>query len=212
VGIATLVAVTATMLGAVFSSPASAEGRPDAPVPPPTELEVSGPFTATGTLGSECGIFRQVVDGDGVWSGLGASTFELEWCLHDPPDGVNYPVSDGYFTVTSADGTLSGTVTGYIQAGGMPPSQVGFPFRLTLTITDGTDSYESATGSLVLDGAFSYGASYAWGTVAGTVTIPPGMPPSVDSCKQGGWREYVDDAGHGFVNQGGCIAFVLTSA
>jgi hypothetical protein len=35
-------------------------------------------------------------------------------------------------------------------------------------------------------------------------------PPltSTDQCKDGGWRDFTDDAGHPFKNQGACIAFL----
>lgn len=94
----------------------------------------------------------------------------------------------------------------------MPPPEKGFPFRLELTVTGGTDPFSTAAGSLVLDGALSYGAVSAWGTISGTVMIPPGPPTSVDDCRHGGWRHHVDHRCRPFHPQGHCIAWVLHHA
>lgn len=198
---------------AVLQGPAATahEGHGHGPGhgPQPEVLTVSGPLTARAQLLSGCGVFRQVIDGEGGWSGLDASTLHVDFCLGSPPDDVHYPVLSGTFTITSADGTLTGDVSGDVQAGGMPPPEDGFPFRLELTVTAGTDRLASATGTLVLNGAFSYGAVSARGTISGTVTIPPGPPTSVDDCRRGGWRRHVDDHGRPFRSKRHCIAYVL---
>jgi hypothetical protein len=65
------------------------------------------------------------------------------------------------------------------------------------------------------------------GIVPGTTGCPPGSSPSAlplvsgdlvvhdalpltskDQCKDGGWRDFTDDEGRPFANQGQCIAFV----
>jgi hypothetical protein len=65
------------------------------------------------------------------------------------------------------------------------------------------------------------------GLVPGATGCPPGSSPSAlplvsgdlvvhdalpltakDQCKDGGWRDFTDDEGHPFANQGECVAFV----
>lgn len=132
----------------------------------------------------------------------------LDFCLEPPAGGGLYPISSGPFTVTSPSGTLTGTVGGYVEAGGMPDPAVGFPLHIVLTVTGGTGAYAGAAGELTLDGAFGYGATPVWGTVSGTITLPPPTPNSVAECRHGGWRHVVDDEGRPFRSQGACIAWV----
>jgi hypothetical protein len=210
-----LVAMIAIALG---TSPAWAGGAGGAgghpPGPRPQVLRVTGSFTASGQLLSDCGEFHQIVDGGGGWSGLGDSTFELDFCIaNTPTTEPGWPVLDGgTFTVTTADGTLSGALTGWVDATGTPPPGGGipteFPAHLVLTITAGTGRFSAATGTLVLDGIFGPAAATFAGTVSGRVTIPPSTPQSVRDCRRGGWRHVVDDRGRPFRSQGHCIAYV----
>jgi hypothetical protein len=206
VGLLTIAATA--LLVADAAAAASAEGR--RPAPQPEVLTVDGPFTASAQLLGGCGEFRHIIDGTGEWSALGASTLHLDFCIGSPPDGVHHPVLDGgTFTISAADGTLTGTMTGDVQPGGTPPPEVGFPFHFDLVTTGGTGRFATATGSFVVDGAFGYGALNARGTVSGTITIPPGPPQSVDDCKRGGWRYHVDDHGRPFRSKRHCIRYVL---
>ena len=198
------VVLAAAIVITLGAAPASAGGH--RPGPQPEVLTVTGPFTATGQLLSGCGEFHQIVDGGGEWSALGASTFNLDFCIANT-GGAVWPVLDGgTFTVTSADGTLSGTTGGWVAAGG---TGTEFPLHLELAITGGSGRFADASGALVLDGAFGVGAGTAWGDVSGTVTIPPPTPQTVRDCRHGGWRHVVDDRGRPFRNQRECIAFVL---
>lgn len=196
------VATTVMVLAVVTPVPVSAHGR--RPGPQPEVLAVTGPFTATAQLLGGCGRFNQIVDGEGEWSSLGPSTLHLDFCIGDPPDELNFPVLSGTFTI----GASEGTITGNVQAGGSPPPEVGFPFLLDLTITAGTGGFTTATGTLVVDGAFSYGAVSAWGTISGNVTIPPGPPQSPNDCKHGNWRNHVTDSGRPFRNKHHCLTYV----
>jgi hypothetical protein len=46
-------------------------------------------------------------------------------------------------------------------------------------------------------------------TTTTTMAEPePAIPRTADDCRNGGWRELVDDTGHPFTNQGDCIRFV----
>jgi len=196
-------ALSAVMVVALGASPASAQGY--------QELTVTGSFTGVGQLRTDnCMLFHQIVDGGGNWTELGTSTFHLDFCLNEPPDGQHYPITDGTFDITAAEGTgtLSGVLTGDVEAGGFPPPEVGFPLHMTLTITDGTGRFAGALGELRFEGAFGYGAADLWGTVDGTVRLPLPMPATRDDCKNGGWQDLYDDEGHPFRNQGHCIAWV----
>jgi hypothetical protein len=206
-----LAVATAVALGAP-ASPAGAGGHH--PGPQPEVLTVTGSFTASGQLLGGCGDFHQIVDGGGGWSALGDSTFNLDFCIaNTPTTEPGWPVLDGgTFTVTAADGTLSGTLTGWVDATGTPPPGGGFPTEfpahLVLTVTAGSGRFAAATGSLVLDGVFGPAAATFEGTVSGTITIPPPTPQTVRDCKHGGWRHVVDDQGRPFRNQRQCIVFV----
>lgn len=193
--------LSAVMVGAPGASPAAAQGY--------EELTVTGEWTALGQLRIDsCMVFHQIVDGGGEWTELGTSSFHLDFCLNNPPDGVHFPISDGTFDVSTAQGTLSGDLTGTIEAGGFPPPDIGFPLHMTLTITEGTGRFADAAGELRFEGAFGYGAANAWGTVDGTVLLPLPMPTSRSDCKDGGWRNLYDHEGNPFANQGRCIAWV----
>jgi hypothetical protein len=169
------------------------------------ELEVSGSFTATGTLSTDgCTVFRQVVDGDGDWTGLGQTTLHLDFCTAYVPT-ENWPVL-GTFSLSSDAGTLTGDLGGTVKAGTQTPD--GFPFTFQLTVTGASGDLADATGTLALEGFFGFGALTAHGTVAGTLTVPPLSPADTGECMNGGWRELVDDQGRPFANQGLCIAWV----
>jgi hypothetical protein len=183
----------AVALVAGVASPAAAE-----------DLHVTGSFTATGTLSTECSIFHQVVNGSGDWTELGTTTFTLDFCLTGTPTNPS-PVHDGHFTATTADGTFAGDVTGTVEPYG--PCCV-FPLHLVLGITSGTGRFADATGQLALEGAFGAAAATAEGTVDGTISIPSPTPATKDDCKQGGWQHLTDEHGTPFRNQGECIAWV----
>ena len=196
--VALVVGVQDGVAGAAAAS--GGGGRP----PAGTELAVSGPFTGTGQLLGDCAVFHQIVDGGGEWTELGASTFTLDFCLAEGGTGP-WQVYDGTFTVTAADGgTLTGALTGTVEAGGPGPE---FPLHLVMDVTGGTGRYEGATGSIAMEGAFGLGAFTVEGTVDGTVTLPPATPASWRECLHGGWRDLVDGVGRPFRNQGHCVAW-----
>jgi hypothetical protein len=208
-----LVAAITIALGAPPAS-AGGPGGHHHPGPEPEVLTVTGSFTATGQLLGGCGDFHQIVDGGGGWSALGESTFNLDFCIaNTPTTEPGWPVLDGgTFTVTAADGTLSGALTGWVDATGTPPPGGGFPTEfpahLVLTVSAGSGRFAAATGSLALDGIFGPAAATFAGDVSGTITIPPPTPQTVRDCRHGGWRHVVDDRGRPFRNQRQCIAFV----
>lgn len=212
--VAVVLAVATAVTVAAPAAALAGGGGGHRPPPRPEVLTVTGSFTARGQLLSDCGDFHQIVDGGGGWSALGDSTFHLDFCIaNTPTTEPGWPVLDGgTFTVTSPDGTLSGGLTGWVDAWGTPPPSGGipteFPAHLVLTITAGTGRFSAATGTLVLDGIFGPAAATFEGTVSGSVTIPPSTPQTVRDCRRGGWRHVVDDRGRPFRNQRHCIAFV----
>jgi hypothetical protein len=208
VGFVALLALVGLAVGTAPAASAGGPGHGHGHQPPAgEELAVGGDFTATGTLGSECDLFHQVVDGGGEWTVLAASTFNLDFCTPPtPPDGPWSEIYDGTFTITAADGgTLTGPLTGRVAIGGFGPE---FPFELTLTVTAGTGRFAGATGSIAMNGAFGRAAFTAHGSVGGTVTLPPPTPASRADCRHGGWRHVVDDHGRPFRSQARCLRWV----
>jgi hypothetical protein len=201
VGIAVLLGALVTLLPAASAAPAGSS-RPDhAEALVGTDLMVTGSFTGTGTLGPECGVFHVAVNGSGDWTGLGLSSFTLDFCL-----GSDGTIFDGTFTIIAADGgTLTGDMSGSVEATGPGPE---FPLHFVLTVTGGTGRYEGATGSITMEGAFGIAAASVHGTVDGVVTLTPSTPSSKDDCRNGGWQHVVDENGIPFRNQGHCIQWV----
>jgi hypothetical protein len=168
------------------------------------DLHVSGSYFGHGTLFTPCSVGIGVdAQGSGDWTALGVTAFTLHFCLVAP---LEETIGDGRFTITTADGTMAGDLTGEAQAFGPGPE---FPFHFVMAIVpaQGTGRFAGATGELVLDGAFGGGAVAFHGTVDGTIHIPL-TPRTKDDCKDSGWRDFTDDEGHPFENQGECIAFV----
>ena len=48
------------------------------------------------------------------------------------------------------------------------------------------------------------------GTYLDAVSVTAALPESLEECKNGDWRRYVDDGGAPFKNQGDCVSFVAT--
>ena len=201
VGIAVLLAALVMLSPAASAAPAGSSRIHHPGALAGTDLMVTGSFTGTGTLGPECGVFHVVVNGSGDWTGLGLSTFTLDFCL-----GSDGAIFDGSFTIIAADGgTLTGDMSGSVEATGPGPE---FPLHFVLTVTGGTGRYEGATGSITMEGAFGIAAASVHGTVDGVVTLAPSTPSSKDDCRNGGWQHVVDENGQPFRNQGHCIQWV----
>jgi hypothetical protein len=132
---------------------------------------------------------------------------------HSDPSGEN---PSGTFTIFFApDGAVlfGGPVTCLVITGNI--AIIGFE-----------DAREGHLISEVVDNSAT-GSPDTIGLVPGDTGCPPGSSPSAlplvsgdllvhdalpltskDQCKHGGWRDFTDDEGQPFENQGECIAFV----
>jgi len=198
-------------LGVTTGLPAASSAAPPPPPSPTQDLAVSGAFTARGTLGSECGVFHILVDGEGDWADLGETTFTLDFCLGPDMGSEPWPIFDGTFAITTADGSVSGDLDGTVAAGPATGPDPAFPFPLhfVLTVTGGTGRFAGASGSIAMEGAFGPAAISAAGTVEGTISRPAPTPERVADCLRGGWRDVVDDHGRPFRGPAHCILWVI---
>ena len=171
------------------------------------ELPVAGTFTGLGSFAIEppCPFIHQVAALDAELSSLGAAEIDLDLCLEFA--ALDFPAA-GTFTLTTADGTLAGTLSGFAQASAPAPS----PFHFVLTVGTATGTLQGTTGTLTLDGFFGQFAMTAHGTVSGTLQLPSTTPSTKADCTNGGWRSLRDDQGQPFLNQGQCVRFVVDRA
>jgi hypothetical protein len=95
-------------------------------------------------------------------------------------------------------------VTGVI----LPAGEV-LAVDFTLTVTGSSGALRGATGTLDFAGSFPSGAQSASGKLTGALTLPSSTPKSKDECKNGGWRNLVDDQGQPFRNQGQCVSWAV---
>jgi hypothetical protein len=173
------------------------------------ELPVTGTFTGLGSFAFEeppCPLVHQIVALDADLTSLGAAEIDLDFCLEFAP--LDFPAA-GSFTLTTVDGTLEGTLSGFAQASSPGPES---PFRFDLSVLTGTGSLQGTTGTLTLDGFFGPSAQTAHGTVSGTLQRPSPTPSTKDDCRNGGWRNVSGDQGQPFPDQGQCIRFVVHHA
>ena len=199
------VAMGLLVVGVGVGTPASAAPAESGPGSDDHELVVSGSFTGTGNFASlpECPSFQTWHDGSGDWTGLGAVTFRLDYCVELNVNGPS-PLS-GTFTITAPAGTLTGTLTGELPSGSLLADY-------TLTVTGGTGTYDRAGGTLTLAASFDGDVIPIFeisGTVSGTIILALPTPTSVGDCLRGGWRDLADDTGRPFRNQGACVRYAL---
>jgi len=169
------------------------------------ELPVSGTFTGLGSFAIEppCSFIHQVATLDAELSSLGAAEIDLDFCLEFAP--LDFPAA-GTFTLTTDDGTLAGSLSGFSQASAPGPE---FPFHFDLAVGSATGTLHGTTGTLTLDGFFGPFAQTAHGTVSGTLQRPSPTPSTKADCRNGGWRNFSGDQGQPFQGQGQCVRFVV---
>ena len=135
---------------------------------------------------------------------LGSGTIHNEFVLIPQAPGFRL---EGTGVLTRSDGaTLSGPISGTVDLSTIPVHVTG-----SFIPTSGTGGLAGVTGEIVSTGdpvgpPGSVGDVF---TMSGTLTIPSPVPTDKDQCKHGGWRNFVDDQGEPFPNQGQCVSFVV---
>lgn len=177
------------------------------------EQPVSGSMSGTTEVAfTACPIIGNTVDVAGDLTTLGTSSLDLLFCVLPPIRDNHWPISHGSFTIATADGTLTGSeVTGFVE-----PQRAPFLVHLQLTVSGGTGRFEGATGSLALEGVFTFvvdpetghPTGHAEVTLTGTADVPLPLARTKADCKNGAWRVHADDEGRPFRNQGACVAFI----
>jgi hypothetical protein len=141
----------------------------DCPAPPDLNREVSGPFTGTTFFDfpPTCPVAHQVFDATYDAEAGGVGTFHVDTCVLVPaPDATqSFPVAGSFVLTTPSGATLTGLVTGAIVFGGGPENA---RLDFTLVVTDGTEQFRDATGTIGLDGTWEVGNTIA-GTLVGSV-------------------------------------------
>lgn len=175
------------------------------------DVVVEGPFTGNGetTYDEPCTPARNVIDGGGEWTGLGAVAVHLDFCVDLYGGADPWPITGGAFEIVTSGGTLTGDVSGYVDWAENSPEAL--PVQVVLTVTGGTGTFSRATGILVIDAVYRPAGLFvidAVGAVSGSVSVPPPSPTSPSDCKHGGWRHLADHEGRPFRSQGHCIAWV----
>src|SRR3954451_10111539 len=72
------------------------------------DLSVKGSYTGTGAITFACTNIGVDAQGSGNWTALQATTFTLHFCNANS----NVTIHDGRFTITTAEGTMPGDLTG----------------------------------------------------------------------------------------------------
>jgi hypothetical protein len=182
--------LTAGPVGAAdlpISGSISGSGELEQPpcVGPPDSANIGASFAASGTLTS-----------------LGDTLLDGTVCL--TTDGGASRVF-GPLVLQTGTGTITATMTGT----GTGSIFGAFDWDLTATVDGGTGEFEGATGTLSLAMHLEFVFPLQWtGTIDGTVTLPPHTPTSHDDCRDGRWRDFEDEHGAPFRNQGQCVAWV----
>ena len=82
--------------------------------------------------------------------------------------------------------------------------------HVTAEVVDNSATSSPDTFALVLGATGCSPVSSPFPLVSGDFVVHDAVPlTSKDQCKDGGWRDFTDDQGQPFENQGECIAFVL---
>lgn len=172
------------------------------------EVPVEGSYSGTAQLTQEgctrpgSGNIGHTTTATGTITPFGETQVDGLTCL-GPPVGADTELF-GSFTFTGPTGSVSGEMTGVME--NLP--DFVFAEHMTVVITSGTGDFEGATGTLTVEAIFRIRGLSTTGTVTGSIDVPPNTPTSKEDCKNGGWRNFVDENGEPFKNQGDCIAWV----
>jgi hypothetical protein len=84
--------------------------------------------------------------------------------------------------------------------------------HVTAEVVDNNATSSPDTFAVILGATGCSPVSSPFPLVSGDFVVHDAVPlTSRDQCKHGGWRDFTDDEGHPFDNQGQCIAFVQQS-
>jgi hypothetical protein len=130
--------------------------------------DLTGSFNGTGsfTLVPGCNFVHQVFDA--IYPGssaVGDVTMHNDVCIDQPVGGGNFRAT-GTFTITTAVGTLTGTVSG-IETVFQDP----VPIQLALTPTAGTGAFTTTAGTLMVNGLWFPGVEGAATLFTGAVSF-----------------------------------------
>lgn len=145
------------------------------PAAPPTTIAFDGTVAGTGSIGAiaGCGLDLSVTFETTVaLTAGGTAALQMAVCNSLPEPGV--PGAEIYgqtFVLTTADGTVAGTLSG--RADESEPDSNEFPLHLDLVATGGTGSLAGADGSLTFDGVAGPAGATVEGTLSGSLTLVP---------------------------------------
>jgi hypothetical protein len=134
--------------------------------------------------------------------------------LPPPPSGAQLPAGVFSFEVRGVPSGGAATVDVFLS---LPPntsidSYFKFQNNTWQQFGGATIAGNHVTLALV-DGGAGDGDGVANGVIVDPGApgdLPPPVPKSKDDCKNGGWKNFVDDQGRPFKNQGDCVSFVST--
>ncbi|MDQ0849161.1 hypothetical protein QFZ65_001099 [Arthrobacter sp. B3I9] len=167
---------------------------------------------------------RVFLTASGVATGPYPGTFTetLEIAFDQSVDPGNLYYVNATFTITSVNGTVTGTkrTTGD-TAGGALCNEVGalnviadLTYTAQITTPSGTATDQGVSNATTFKvcpttcGTFTSPNAFQESFVSQTFTpAPPPAPTTAEQCKKGGWKNY---PALGFKNQGDCTSYVAT--
>jgi hypothetical protein len=102
------------------------------------------------------------------------------------------------FTLTGAEGSVSGVVASLHVASAVPPQAA--TFHIDLTVNAGTGRFTDAFGAIALDGSLNHDPlPPVTATTSGSITYspPPPPPPPKQDCAHRGDRDHQHHHDHG---------------
>jgi hypothetical protein len=130
---------------------------------------VNGRATSKGGFTAPCTTLGVGQSGTINATTLRKSTFSLQFCVV-PVTGTTkpWPIHKGTVTIKPNDGTLVGSLGGWVQGQG-PSGSNHYPCHLVMKVTSGTGRFANAAGTIVFDGAFTAGAWSMTARVTGVI-------------------------------------------
>jgi len=105
-------------------------------------------------------------------SSLGQSSVSVDICFGQPI-GLQVPVNSGTFSLSAAQGSISGILTGGITGPVDPQNpQNPVPAHIDIAITAGDGAFADATGTAAIDAQFQLLLFVISGGISGTFDVP----------------------------------------